>query len=173
MLLHCSRVQAAFVPEEVCLASPGPTKVLLDEHGGTFVLKVGDLKVMEITGAGEESGIFWEIDLSSPETLIKEMEEFAARHSLPLTPGGPAPPELVESAILAACHIPEKNLFVFVEEPQLKARTAAAATLKLTVPGPFRSRRVSSQEADVVIHLNAAAMARLLSYFIALVREIL
>jgi hypothetical protein len=171
MLLLCPRVQAVFVSEGVRLAGPQPAQMLLDEHGGTYVLKVGELEVTEITGTAEESGLLMEIALSPPQTLVKEIEEFAAQHRLPLAAETPAPAPLAEQALLAACHIPQRNLFVFGEEPQLTVRNTAGATVELTVPGPFKSRRLVSREADMVIHLNPAAITRLLGYLLTLARE--
>jgi len=171
MQLHCLQIQATFGPEGVSLASPGAAQILLDEHGGTFVLKAGDLQVAEMTGQGTESAILMEIALREPERLAGEIEEFAARHSLPLETGRPPAPELWEEPILAACHIPQKHLFVFSEKSELKARATQTSSIKLTVTGAFRSRRLESQEADLVIHLKTGAMARLLHYFLTLARK--
>ena len=169
MLLLCPRVQAVFAPEGLRLAGPKPAHVLVDEHGGTYVLKVGELEVTELTGSGEESRLVMEIALSPPQALVKEIEAFAAQHRLPLA-GATATP-LVEQALLAACHIPQRNLFVFGEEPQLYFQKTAGASVELTLPGPFKSRRLISREADMVIHLTHAAMARLLGYLVNLARE--
>ena len=59
----------------------------------------------------------------SPEELIRSLEEFAAQQQLPLAPPA-SDPELLEEAVLAACHLPGQNLFIFAEEPRLAVKRA-------------------------------------------------
>jgi hypothetical protein len=171
MLLLCLRVQAVFPGEAVGLASDGPAQILWDEHGGTFILRVGDLKLVDPPEPGVEPGISLELALSPPEPLLEKIRGFAGKHSLSLTPKASPPPELTGKPLLAACHIPGKSLFIFCEEPELQARSTGAQTLKLTVTGPFRARRVPCREMDLVIHLTGPAMAQLLSYLFALIQS--
>lgn len=171
MLLPCIWVQATFSPTGLRLENEGPTQMRWDEHGGTFVLKVSDLKVRELPAPAAESGIRLEIALSPPETLLQEIQGFAATHSLYLAPALLPAAGLEVKPILAGCHIPERNLFVFCEEAQLQARAKAGGTVELSVTGPFRARRVPCRETDLVIHLTGPAMAQLLSYLFTLMRE--
>jgi hypothetical protein len=171
MLLLCLGVQAVFPGEALGLASDGPAQMLWDEHGGTFVLRVGDLKLMDPPEPGVEPGISLELALSPPEPLLEKIRGFAGKHNLPLTPKASPPPELTGRPLLAACHIPEKSLFIFCEEPELQGRSTAAQTMELTVTGSFRARRVPCRETDLVIHLTGPAMAQLLSYLFALIQS--
>ena len=166
---RCPRAEAVFAPEGVRLANETPAPMVWDEHGGTYVLRVEGLKVMEVPGPGAESGIHFLMALPPPGTLIAAVESFAGQHRLALAPGSPAP-ELALRPILAACHVPGKNLFVYCEEAQLQGRAGAGPTLEFTVTGPFKARRVPCREPDVVIHLTGADMSRLLSYLLSLAR---
>jgi len=171
MLLHCPRVQALFPQEKIRLEHQGPAWMLWAEHGGTMILKVADLKFSEAAACGEESGLFLEMDLSPAATLIAQIEAFAAEHSLALNISTPPPhPEFSAAPILAACHIPDKNLFIFAEESRLLARPSGPAALEIAVRGEFRARTVPCREADLVIHLATADLARLLSFLLALAR---
>ena len=166
MLIPCTRVQARLAGPGIKLERGAPGFMVWDEHGGTYVLRVEDLAATEAAGESE-SGILLEISLSSPEALIRSLEEFAAQQQLPLAP--PAAPELEEEAILAACHLPGQNLFIFSEEPRLTAKRRGAA-VELTVAGSFKTRRVPCRETDLVIHLTRAAMARLIALVLSLAR---
>ena len=110
----------------------------------------------------------WRSPLSLREGLIRSLEEFAAQQQLPLTP--PSGPELLEEAVLAACHLPAQNLFVFAEEPRLTVKRRGEA-VELAVAGSFKARRVPCQETDLVIHLTRVAMARLVAFVLSLARE--
>jgi hypothetical protein len=138
-----------------------------DEHGGTFVLRVDELEATEVAAGEPESGIITEIPLSAREGLVRGLEEFAARQQLPLAP--PSGPELEEELVLAACHLPVQNLFVFAEEPRLLVKRRGEA-VELTLTGTFKARRVPCQETDLVIHLTRAAMARLVAQVLSLAR---
>jgi hypothetical protein len=139
-----------------------------DEHGGTFVLRVEELVATEVAAGESETGIILEIPLSFPEELIRSLEEFAAQQQLPPVPPPPGP-ELLEEAVLAACHLPGRNLFIFAEEPRLVVKKRGEI-VELTVTGSFKTRRVPCQETDLVIHLTRAAMARLAALVLSLAR---
>ena len=172
MLLPCSRTRAVFAAAGVQLANAAPAGLLLDEHGGTFVLRVDGLEVLEVADPAADSGIWLEVALPLPESLLAEIRGFAGNYRLPLAPMSPPPSELTEVPILAAGHVPGKNLFVYSEESALQARAAGPQTLELSVTGIFRSRKVPCREPDLVVHLTAAAMARLLSFLLALGRAL-
>jgi len=171
MLLHCPRVQALFPREKIRLEHEGPARMLWAEHGGTLILRVGDLNFSEIAEPGEDSGLFLELDLTPGEDLAHEIENFAAKHSLALSnpPEAPAP-EFSVQPFLAACHIPPKKIFIFAEESQLQARPKGPGLVEMAVLGAFRARAVPSREADLVIHLHPGDLAGLLSYLRALAR---
>ena len=166
MLIPCSRAQAVVADPGIRLDRHTPGFMVWDEHGGTFVLRVNELAATEAAGESE-TGIILEIPLSLPEGLIHSLEEFAAQQQLPLTP--PSGPELLEVAVLAACHLPQQNLFIFAEEPRLTVKKRGE-TVELTVAGNFKTRRVPCRETDLVIHLTRAAMARLVALVLNLAR---
>ena len=167
MLIPCSRAQAVVADPKIRLDRHTPGFMVWDEHGGTFILRVDELAATEV--AGElKTGIILEIPLSLPEGLIRSLEEFAAQQQLPLAP--PSGPELLEEAVLVACHLPAQNLFVFAEEPRLTVKRRGEA-VELAVAGSFKARRVPCQETDLVIHLTRAAMARLVALVLSLARE--
>ncbi len=47
MRFNCPRVSANFPAEKLRLVNRDQTRMLWDEHGGTFVLRVEDLEVVE------------------------------------------------------------------------------------------------------------------------------
>ena len=167
MLIPCSRTQAIFAVQGVRLDQRTPAFMVWDEHGGTFVLRVEELAATEVPAGESETGIILEIPLSLREELIRSLEEFAAQQQLPLTP--PSGPELLEEAVLAACHLPAQNLFVFAEGPCLTAKRRGEA-VELAVAGSFKARRVPCQETDLVIHLTRGAMARLVAFVLSQAR---
>jgi hypothetical protein len=172
MLLPCSQARAVFAPEGIQLYNPGPVAMLWDEHGGTFVLKVSDLVISADAAGAGESGILLTLVLHDPQALLKEISGFARQHSLALAPVSPPSAGWLETPMLAAFHVPERNLFIYCEDPSLRLRASGPQTLELAVTGEFRSRRVPCQEADVVIHLTAAVMARLLGHCAAWLQTI-
>jgi hypothetical protein len=161
MLIPCTRLQAGFVDPGIKLELKTPSPMLWDEHGGTFVIKVSGLEVSELVAPAGETSCRLEIALSPGTALVSALEEFAGLHQLP--PAPPSAPVLEEAALLAACHLPGRNLFVFAEEPTLIA-TRRGDIVELSVEGPFKVRRVPCQETDLVIHLTKAAMSRLVAY---------
>ena len=167
MLILCNRFQASFADPGIRLELGGPASMVWDEHGGTFVLKLGDLKVTDLMTPIEESGCRLEISLTPGPALISALEEFAGLHQFPLAP--PAAPELEEVALLAACHLPGKNLFVFAEEPTLTA-VKLGESVELAVLGHFKAQRVPCQAIDLVIHLTKPAMTRLVAFVLSQAR---
>jgi hypothetical protein len=167
MLIPCTRFQASFADPMIRLELQAPASMIWDEHGGTFVLKVGDLNVAELTAPPAESGCRLEISLTPGAPLISALEEFAGLHQLPLAP--PPTPDLEEPVLLAACHLPGRNLFIFTEEPALTA-TKRGESVELAVTGRFKSRRVPCQATDLVIHLSKAAMTRLVAFVLSQAR---
>ncbi|MBU4233485.1 MAG: hypothetical protein L6277_11720 [Desulfobacterales bacterium] len=167
MQIPCSRIQAIFAFQGVRLDRRTPASMVWDEHGGTFVLRVDELAATEVAAGEPETGIILEIPLSLPEGLIRSLEEFAAQQQLPLSP--PSGPELLEDVVLAACHLPVQNLFVFAEEPRLEVKRRGEA-VELTLTGAFKARRLPCQETDLVIHLTRAAMTRLVALVLSLAR---
>jgi len=170
MLFECLRVEANFPAEKLRLANLTPARLVWDEHGGTFVLRVEGLEVLEVPGLQGEAGIRLEVALPEPAALAGQIERFAGQHSLHLGPG-PLRVEFSETPFLAACHIPGENLFIFCEEPRLTVRRCGFKTMEMHVTGVFKARRVPCQETDVVIHLGVAAMCRLLGAMLAWSRE--
>jgi hypothetical protein len=168
MLIPCSRARAVFGALGVRLDRATPGSMVWDEHGGTYVLRVDDLETSETAPGEPDTGIVLSIPLSPGTGFRRDLEEFAAQQQLPLAP--PPPPELAEPVILAACHLPVRNLFIFAEDPHLTVRRQGE-TLEIAVAGNFKSRRVPCQAADLVIHLDRAAMARLAALTLSLARE--
>ena len=166
MLIPCSRAQAVVADPGIRLERATPGFMVWDEHGGTFVLRVDELAATEVAGESE-TAIILEIPLSLPEGLIRSLEEFAAQQQLPVAP--PSSPELIEEAVLAACHLPGQNLFIFAEAPRLTVKRRGEA-VELVVEGSFKARRVPCRETDLVIHLTRAAMARLVACVLSLAR---
>jgi hypothetical protein len=167
MLIPCSRVQAVVANPGIRLERLTPGFMVWDEHGGTFVLRVDELAATEVAAGESETGISLEIPLSPREGLISSLEEFAAQQQLPVAP--PSGPELLEDAVLAACHLPGQKLFVFAEAPRLMVKRRGEA-VELTVTGSFKARRVPCQATDLVIHLTKAAMTRLVAMVLSLAR---
>jgi hypothetical protein len=168
MLIPCSRAWAVVADPGIRLERSTPGFMVWDEHGGTFILRVEELAATEVAARESETGIVLEIPLSFPEELIRSLEEFAAQQQLPLAPP-PSGPELLEEAVLAACHLPGQNLFIFAEEPRLAVKKRGEI-VELAVTGRFKARRVPCQETDLVIHLTRAAMARLVALVLSLAR---
>jgi hypothetical protein len=164
MLLPCSQARAVFAPEGLQLSNPGPTAMLWDEHGGTFVLKVSDLVMAADAAGAGESGILLTLVLNDPQARLPEITGFARQHSLALASMSPPPAEVLETPMLAAFHVPERHLFIYCEAPTLRVRASGPQTLELAVTGEFLGRRVPCREADVVIHLSPGASARVLNY---------
>jgi hypothetical protein len=167
MLIPLSRAQVVVAEPGIRLERQTPGTMVWDEHGGTFILRVDELTAAEVPPGLPETGIYLEIPLSRGEELVSSLKKFAAQQELPQSP--PPGPELLEVAVLAACHLPGQNLFVFAEEPRLVAKRSGEA-VEIAVTGLFKARRVPCRETDLVIHLTKAAMARLVSSVLSLAR---
>ncbi len=171
--LLCPQVEADFPGAKVRLRNREPAPLLWDEHGGTYVLRVAGLEVVvdpELQGAEDE--IRLEAALPPSESLTGLIEEFAAGRGLRLSAEAAAGDELLETPILAACHLPAQNLFIFCEAPRLAARRGRPDRLELAVSGAFQSRRLLSREPDIVIHLTGASVSRLLTGLLAWSRDV-
>ena len=164
MQIPCVRAQAGFVDPALRLEKCVPASMVWDEHGGMFILRVEGLEVT--AGAGAKAGLRLEIPLS-PGDFVGDLEEFAAQHELPLEQAPSK--ELAATAVLAACHLPGENLFIFAEEPELTAQKQGP-NLSITVSGDFKARRVPCRDTDLVIHLSREAMARLIAATLSLIR---
>jgi hypothetical protein len=123
---------------------------------------------MDLPGEASEAGLSLEISVADGPVLQEKIAGFAGHHHLQLHPPSGPLGELREQPVLAACHIPDKQLFVYCETSELVARPSAAGNLELKITGAFRTRRVPCREGDLVIHLTPPSMGRLLSYFFAL-----
>jgi hypothetical protein len=162
MLFHCHRVRANFPGEKLFLVNQDQTGLLWDEHGGTFVLRVEGLEVVEAPEAEGEVGVRIEVDLPEPAVLAQRIESFAGKHNLRL--GQETAAEVIsETPTLVAGHIPGKQLFVYCEAPRLTLRPSGRQSMELRMDGVFKARRVPCQETDLVIHLEMAAICRVLA----------
>ncbi|MGA8573059.1 MAG: hypothetical protein ACLP7A_06825 [Desulfobaccales bacterium] len=166
MQFDCPRVLADFPAAQLRLQNREPARLIWDEHGGSCVLRVEGLEVLEAPELQGEASIWLEALLPPPASLADLIEGFAARHELRLEPT-PAMAELLETPILAACHLPGQNLFIFCEAPRLSAQRRGPERLELRVSGAFQTRRLSSRETDLIIHLTMASSSRLLSSLLA------
>jgi hypothetical protein len=164
MLIPCTRLQASFAEAGIRLELPAPAPMVWDEHGGTFVLKLSDLEAVELAAPTPASGCRLEISLTPGTSIIATLKEFASLHQLPLTPI--STPDLAETVLLAACHLPGRSLFIFAEEPTLTA-ARRGDMLELAVDGHFKARRVPCQAFDLIIHLTKAAMSRLVAFMLS------
>jgi len=158
-------VQALFPKDHIRLEHDGPVWMHWTEHGGTLILKVGDLKFSELSGHDGESGLLLEVELSPGDKVVHKIEGFAAKHSLTLPPQAPSPAsECLIQPILAACHVPSQKKFIFAEKSFLEARPGPAGSAEIAVKGEFRTRPVPCQEGDLVIHLTPGDLTRLLAH---------
>jgi hypothetical protein len=164
MQIPCVRAQAGFIDPDFKVEKCVPGSMVWDEHGGMFILRVEGLEVT--AGAGAEACQHLEIPLS-PGDFVEDLEEFAAQHELPLEQAPSK--ELAATAVLAACHLPGENLFIFAEDPEVTAQKQGP-NLSITVSGDFKTRRVPCRDTDLVIHLSREAMARLIATALNLVR---
>ena len=145
MLFHCHRVQANFPGEKLGLVNRDQTRLVWDEHGGTFVLRLEGLEVVEAPEARRRGGGPAGGRPAGAASLAQQIEDFAGRHSLRL--GQEAAVEVIsETPILVACHIPGKQLFIYCEAPRLTVRLSGRQTMELRVaacsrPGGSRVRK--------------------------------
>ncbi|MGA7578861.1 MAG: hypothetical protein ACLQUW_04725 [Desulfobaccales bacterium] len=170
MQFDCPRVLADFPAAKLRLQNREPARLIWDEHAGACVLRVEGLEVLEAPEFQGEASIWLEALLPPPASLADLIEGFAARHELRLEPA-PAAAELLETPILAACHLPGQNLFIFCEASRLSAQRRGPERLELRVSGAFQTRRLLSRETDLIIHLTMASSSRLLTSLLAWSRE--
>ena len=169
MLIPCSRAQVVVVDPGIRLDHDTPGSMVWDEHGGTFVLRVEGLAATEVPAGQPEAGISLEIPALPPGGAHSQPGRVRRRSSNSRCPR-PSGPELLEEAVLAACHLPGQNLFVFAEEPRLVGQKTRGGRGDSAVAGHFKARRVPCRETDLVIHLTRAAMARLVAAVLSLAR---
>lgn len=171
MHLTCTLILAQFPTEGLKVFSNKPLSLLWDcHHGDTFVLKVEGLAVEPLSGETAGGPITLEISLAPADEVFNKIEHFAAHHNLALVSWPSLPDELVEPLTLAACHLPEAKLFVFCEKATLTARATPEGTMRLTVVGDFKSRKVPCQETDLLLHLERDQASRLLWYCFTVVQ---
>lgn len=171
MHLLCPALQARFPEAGLRLFLPRPLSLLWDcHHGDTFVLKAVGLAVASEEAAAPGPFIVGEITLSPPEETLSRLETFAARHQLSPELWSPPPPELTLPLTLAACHVPERKLFLYSETAGLRVQATPAGNIRWEVEGGFRSRPLSSQETDLVLLLARRPANHLCSFFLAVLR---
>ncbi|MDI6854675.1 MAG: hypothetical protein QME75_13855 [Deltaproteobacteria bacterium] len=171
MFLDCLKLKAAFPSAGYVLQTFETTPLQWDcHHGTTFILRVANLDVTAIPEETFEAGISIEVGLSPREKFISQAEKFAAAQQLDLPLSASPPSELTEQLTLSAVHLPQAKLFIFAEVSQLKARPAGKEVCEMKVTGNFKVRQIPCREADLVIHLEKPAAARLLSFLMAQAR---
>jgi|WetSurMetagenome_2_1015567.scaffolds.fasta_scaffold30742_2 hypothetical protein len=171
MHLICTRAQALFPPEGFKVLNDTPLSLLWDcHHGDTFVLMVKGLKVESLAAEAVPGSITLEMSLAPFSETLATIENFAAHHNLALASRATLPEELEEPLTLAACHLPDAKLFVYSEKALLTARATPEGTMRLTVTGDFKSRKVPCQETDLLLHLERPGSTRLLSYCFSVIR---
>ena len=172
MYLTCTSLQARLPSEGWQVFTEKPLPLLWDcHHGDTFVLMAKGLAAEPLSQDTVATPITLEVNLTPDADVLREIETFAAHHSLALSGWPTLPEELEESLTLAACHLPGPKLFVFSEKANLTARATPEGNMRLTVTGDFNSRKVPCQETDLVLHLERANSTRLLSYCFSMIRS--
>lgn len=170
MHFTCTSWEAIFPGAPAALRGTTPLTVSLDCHDRPpYILRVAPLEIASLPAAAEADLIRFRLSLSpGPETRAA-LQAFAVLHSLPLTP--PATPEEVweEPLLLAASHLAEGKMFIFSEKAVLHCRRSGPLEVECEVTGPFKARRLPCQETDVILHLEAPATARLLSWLLAVI----
>ena len=171
MFIPCPEAVATFPVAGLTLTLSEPGQVLLDcHHGDIFVLRATGLTIAD-TPAGDEPGLIrLVLTLTPPETVLAGCEEFAAHQQLDLSTNRGAAGDLQEQPVLTAGHIPGANLFIYAETASLKACLLPPDQVEITVTGEFKTRKIPCREADLVIHLERAAAARLLNFLAHLLR---
>jgi hypothetical protein len=171
MRISCTHLQAAFSGAKVSLTGRPPLSLTLDCHDRPpFILRVAPVAEAPLPGTGASDLIKAEVSLHPARSLLADLEAFAASHKVPLAPVADLPPMVRENLVLAACHLADSKFFIFSEKAVLTARLVGPLAVELTVTGPFRAQRLPCQESDVILHLDAPAAARLLSWLTSLAR---
>jgi hypothetical protein len=171
MFIDCLNLKAVFPTAGYTLQTGEPCGLQLDcHHGTTFILRVANLDVTTIPQEASEAAITIELNLSPKEKFISQAERFAATQQLELPLSASLPPALTEPLTLTAVHLPKAKLFIFAEASQLTAHAAGKGRCELKVTGAFKVRQIPCQEADLVIHLEKPAAARLLAFLMSQAR---
>ncbi|MDD3579623.1 MAG: hypothetical protein PHW74_01235 [Desulfobacca sp.] len=164
MLLPCHQVKALYPAEKLLLDNDGPTTLLWDRHDGPFILRVDGLKTQTEFASDEPPGIVLDLSLPPTSVLIPDIQTCAAHHNLTLPTTAAAPLGTLQPVILAAFHVPGRNLFVFSEDSKLRLTSGPSRTVQLQIQGSFRATRLPCQKADLIIHLAPDIAALVLSY---------
>jgi hypothetical protein len=171
MFIDCLNLKAVFPSAGYALQTHESNQLQWDcHHGTTFILRVANLDVTAIPQEASEAAITIQVGLSPREKFISQAERFAANQHLDLPLSTSLPSALTEQLTLSAVHLPEAKLFIFAEASQLTARPVGKGHCELMVTGTFKARQIPCQEADLVIHLEKPAAARLLSFLLAQAR---
>ncbi|MEJ5329629.1 MAG: hypothetical protein WHT07_05725 [Desulfobaccales bacterium] len=170
MHLTCTFWEATFPGAPAALRGTPPLTVSLDCHDRPpYILRVAPLESTPMPAAADTDLIRFRLSLSPGREMQAALRNFAVLHSLPLTP--PTTPEEVweEPLLLAASHLAEGKMFIFSEKAVLRCRQSGPVEVECEVTGPFKARRLPCQETDVILHLEAPATARLLSWLLAVI----
>lgn len=168
MLLPIQALQVRFHKLGLRLSGTQPAFLIWDcHHGDIFVLKATGLATETWSGESSRSVISGVLELRPPEEMLSRLETFAARHQLRVELWSPPPAELVLPLVLAACHVPERKLFLFSETSALTVRSVADGKIRWEVQGEFQSRSLISQETDLVLHMARSQAASLASFLVS------
>ncbi len=168
MHLSCRRLEAVFPGAQTALVGQAPISFTLDCHDRPpFVIKLFPVAAQPLPESAVTDLIAGEVTLPPDRLWAAGLEVLAAAHKLVLLKPKTIPEILRENLILAACHVAETKTFIFSEHAVLDLRTAGPGSVAFTVTGPFRVQRLPCRESDVILHLEAPAAARVVSYFLA------
>jgi hypothetical protein len=168
MHFTCTVLEALFPGAPAALRGAGPLSVSLDCHDRPpFILRAAPLEVISGPGAAGSGLIRLRLRLAPEGEVQGAIRAFAGLHALPLAPPAPPGDTWEEPLLLAASHVAEGKMFVFSEEAVLRCRICGPREVECEVSGPFKARRLPCQESDVILHLEAPATARLLSWLLA------
>mgnify|MGYP001132768045 CR=1 FL=1 len=172
MLFPCSHLEAFFPGAPAALAGRLPLSVSFDCHDRPpFILRAAPLVPTELPEAPASDLIRVHLQLTPAEEMLRALKGFAAAHSLVLEPPAALEGGFQEQLLLAASHLAESRLFIFSERAVLTCRLLAPPGVELEVTGPFQARRLPCQETDLILHLEAPAAARWLSWLYAAARR--
>lgn len=167
MLFSCLYFEAIFRGAPAALRGTMPLSVSLDCHDRPpYILRAAPLTQTSMPAA-EADLIRFGLSLSPGREMQAALRNFAVLHSLPLTPLTTPEEVWEEPLLLAASHLAEGKMFVFSEQALLRCRRSGPLEVECEVAGPFKVRRLPCQETDVILHLEAPATARLLSWLLA------